>query len=241
MLTPPAYFDLIEIFTEPGCAVCNLVLRDVDRFLDLLLYERVNDPDSHRAFRASRGLCNEHSWQLTRYRGGSLGVAILYQATLDEVLKIIEQTPVQAPIQSGFPRFLSASTESIGSPLADRLEPTEPCMACKLLADSERDYVQVFVQYIAEPRLQDGYRASGGLCLPHFRQVLRKIRHPDHLQQLTSMQTTIWTKLKTELSEFIDKNDHRRAHEPMGGERDSWQRAIGRMAGEKGLFGIVHG
>jgi hypothetical protein len=240
MLTPLAYFDLIEMFTEPGCAVCNLLHRDVDRLLDSLLYERVNDPDSHRAFRASRGLCNQHGWQLARYRGGSLGVAILYQATLDEVLKIIEQNPAQVAMQSAVPRFLSANAEAAGSLLADRLEPTEPCMACALLADSESDYVQVFSQYVADSRLQDGYRASDGLCLPHFRQALRKIRRADHLQQLTAMQTTIWTSLKAELGEFIDKNDHRRAHEAMGGERDSWQRAIGRMSGEEGMFGIAH-
>jgi hypothetical protein len=39
--TPYSYFDLVEAFGKPGCAVCNLLLRDADRFLDSILYEYV--------------------------------------------------------------------------------------------------------------------------------------------------------------------------------------------------------
>jgi hypothetical protein len=238
MVTPLGYFDLIETFPKPGCAVCNLVLRDVDHFLDYLLYERVNEPDSHRAFRARRGLCNEHAWQLTRYKGGAVGIAILYNATLDEVLKIVERIPSATPAApAGIGRFLNSSTDSEGSFLAVRLEPAGPCPACTLLRGSEDGYVHVLTEYIDDPQLQDAYRASEGLCLPHFRQVLRLVTNPEQLQLFASIQATIWRKLKADLNEFIEKNDHRRAHEAMGSEGDSWQRAVRRMAGEKGVFG----
>ena len=46
------------------------------------------------------------------------------------------------------------------------------------------------------------------------------------------------TMLETCRKEFADKNDYQRMHEAMGAEGDSWQRAIGQMAGEKGIFGI---
>src|SRR5262245_17547672 len=100
MITPLAYFDLIETLPEPGCAVCNLVLRDVAHFLDLLLYERVTEPETHRAFRARRGLCNEHSSRLVQLRGGAVGAAVLYRAALNEVLAIIEQLPPKSTTKS---------------------------------------------------------------------------------------------------------------------------------------------
>jgi hypothetical protein len=238
MVTPLAYFDLVETFPKPGCAVCNLVLRDVDHFLDSLLYERVNEPDSHRAFRARRGLCNEHAWQLIRYKGGALGIAILYNATLDEVLKVVEQVPMAMPTApSGIGRFLNSSTDSAGLSLAERLEPTLPCPACELRNGSERGYVRVLSEYIEDTRLQEAYRASDGLCLPHFRQVLRLLKTAERFRLLVSVQSAIWRKLKADLNEFMEKNDHRRAHEAMGAEGDSWQRAARRMAGEKGVFG----
>src|SRR2546429_8463381 len=94
MVTPLGYFELIEAFPDSGCAICRLVLRDVDHLLDSLLYEHINDPDIQRRYRASRGLCNEHSWQLVRHKGNSLGIAILYGAVIDELLKIAEQTQI---------------------------------------------------------------------------------------------------------------------------------------------------
>jgi len=238
MLTPLAYFDLVETLPKPGCAICNLLLRDVDHFLDLLLYERVNEPYSHRSVRTSRGLCSEHGRQLITHKGGATGIAVLYQAAVDEVLKIMAQTPVQATTPSGFARFLNGNGDAGGVALADQLEPTEPCMACKLLIDSEDRYTHIFSENMGDDRLLDAYRASDGLCLPHFRQVLRRINNPNHLQPAIAIQTAIWERLKADLKEFIDKNDHRRMHEKMGAEGDSWQRAIRRMAGEKGVFGV---
>lgn len=233
-----AYFDLIETFAKPGCALCALALRDVDHFLDLLLYERVNEPDSHRAFRASRGLCSEHGGQLVQHKGGALAIAVLYKATVDEVLKVMAQSTVDGQSQSGFARLLNANGGARGINLADQLEPQGPCMACQLLADSEERYVQVMIQHLADARLQEAYRTSEGLCLPHFRQVLRQVRDSSHLRLLISIQTAIWEKLKAELQVFIDKNDHYRSRESMGVEGDSWQRAIKRMAGERGVFGV---
>src|SRR5262249_13619764 len=133
MITPLAYFDLIESFPKSGCAICNLVLRDVAHFLDLLLYERVTEPETHQAFRARRGLCNEHSSQLVQLRGGAVGAAVLYRAAINEVLAIIEQTPAKSTAPFGIGRFLNTSANSEGRTIAERLEPTGPCVACQIL------------------------------------------------------------------------------------------------------------
>lgn len=218
---PLAYYDLIETFPNPGCAVCTLMKRDGDRLLDSLLYERVMEPDSHRAFRTARGLCNEHAWQLMSYKGGSLGIATLYNATVDEVLKTLRNVPQK------------------GAPLADKLEPTSTCMACKLLADSERDYLHVFQRYISDPRVWAAFESSPeGFCLPHFRLALRQSYPPDLLRKIVETQKVNWERLRANLLEFIDKNRHERMHEEMGAEKDSWQRAIAAMAGANGMFGI---
>jgi hypothetical protein len=167
MVTPLTYYDLVETFPKPGCAICNLLLRDVDQYLDSLLYEYVNDPAAHRAFRGGRGLCNAHGWQLTRYMGNSLGIGILYHAALDEVLKLIERT----------------NSGANGSTLADSLEPTGQCLACAFTMGAEKRYLSAFSQHITDAQMQDVYRASEGLCLPHFRRALRETRSPVHLSR----------------------------------------------------------
>ncbi len=237
MLTPLAYFDLIETLPTRGCAICTLVLRDTDSFLDSLLYERVMELETHQAFRARRGLCNEHSWQLLRYKGGALGIAVLYQATLDEVLKALEQ-PAAERLQPGFARRFAGSADPGGKAVAQRLSATDDCSACKLLAESEARYVDTFSQHIGDERLQQTYSDSDSLCLPHFRLVAGKVRATSDLQQLVGMQKAIWNRLKNELAIFIDKNDYRQLNEKMGPEGDSWKRAIAQMSGERGVFGV---
>lgn len=237
MVTPLSYYGLVETFPAMGCAVCNLLLRDADRFLDSLLYEYVNDPDSHRTFRARRGLCNEHAWHLTRYTGHSLSIAVLYHAAVDEVLTIMAEEAVESVALSASMRRRAGNGPFGMSALADRLESAGPCAACRLLADAEVRYLRTFGQYISDSRLEDAYRVSDGLCLPHFRLLLRQALPVENLRKIITIQRAIWAQLKTDLAEFRSKTNVNRRDETMGAEGDSWRRAIGRMAGEKGVFG----
>jgi hypothetical protein len=238
MTTPLNYHDLIENLTAPGCAVCRLVLRDVDHYLDSLLYEYVNDANTHRAFRSALGLCNTHGWQLLRYMGGSLGVAILYRAALDEVLKIMDHAPAPGSPPSGLARLLGAIADAGGIALADNLEPAGQCPVCAFMVSVEARYVGTFVDRVTEPRLREAFEASDGLCLPHFRHALRATVDAERIQIITAIQHAIWVRLKGELEEFQEKSGQDRRDEPMGAEGDSWQRVIGRMGGEKGVFGL---
>jgi hypothetical protein len=233
------YFDLLEAFAGPGCAVCNLTLRDVHHHLDSLLYEYVNEPETNDAFRSNRGLCSEHGWQLRQFKGSVVGVSILYEAVLDEVLKIVERTTVTP--QSRMARLLGAQNDHSASHLADQLEPEATCTVCQHLEACEARYLQILRQQLGDSRLQQAYRDSEGLCLPHFRQLLREANDSEHVEWLISIQRDIWLSLKDEVSLFIAKNDFTHAGEPIGAEGTSWQRAIARMAGEKGVFGTRRG
>ena len=73
MLFPFGYYDLIEAFSQSGCAVCRLVKRDVQRNLNAILYEFVTDGEIYNRFRASRGLCAEHGQMLMGF-GNALGI-----------------------------------------------------------------------------------------------------------------------------------------------------------------------
>lgn len=228
-------YDLVDMFENPGCAVCNLLLRDADRSLDHILYELTLDADIHRAFRARRGLCNEHSWLALQYKGMSLGVAILYKVALDEVLQVIEETPPDG--DTGGPRLFDLRRKpGKESLLAKCLEPTEPCIVCKLVAEAEEHYIRVLSEHVADSRLSAAYQSSDGLCLPHFRQALLSTPDPSRRRQLVSIQKTIWSRLQADLKGMIDKSNYLHNHEITQVEGISWRRAI-RIAGERGVFG----
>jgi hypothetical protein len=227
------YYDLIEQFQQPGCAICNLVLRDVERYIDAHLYEYVNEPETHAAARASRWLCATHSAQLVNYGASVLGMAILETAVLDELLKITAATPTPANGLRARMRMGSGG----GAKLADQLEPLAECLACATLRRSQDSHVAALGEHINDRRLSEAYRTSDGLCLPHFRSVLRAAPGVN-VETLVAIQSAHWVKLKAELQRFADKYDINHADDAMGAqEGDSWRRALTLLAGNRDVFG----
>ncbi len=233
---PLSYYRLLTAFEKPGCPVCTVLLQDADRYLANVLYELALDPGIRRAFRARRGLCSEHSWQALQHRGMSLGIALLHQTALNEMLRIMAETP--ATVSAGDRPGLFQRLFKGGSPstLVDRLEAADPCVICRMVSEAEQRYLQVLGHYVAERRLAEAYRASDGLCLPHFRLALRAADSAPAREHLAALQQEAWARLKADLDGLIDKSNYQDRHTLTASEANSWAR-VARMAGERGVFG----
>ncbi|MFN8564713.1 MAG: hypothetical protein U0703_24520 [Anaerolineae bacterium] len=155
--TPFGYYDLLETFSQPGCAVCRLLRRDVERFLDSLLC-RFDKPDHAEGFPRSRAMPRAHR-QLTRYNN-ALSVAILYDAVLDEVMRIGAQTP-GAPDRTGAPARGDQRARR-------RARAAAACPACVVREDAEGRYLQVIGEYVTEERFGGAYRQSDGNTAAFF-------------------------------------------------------------------------
>ena len=206
------------------------MLRSVTSYLDGLLYEYVNTPPVHRDFRAGRGLCNQHMWQLPTYRGVSLGVAILDAAVLDELLTIIDHHAVGTESASPLGRLRRGRAPGAGE-LAQALEPTGPCIACREAERVEQRTLRTLTGHF--DRFEAIFAQSDGLCLPHFRALLRTPMTAVTTVTITQAQRGIWRRLQGELEEFKRKSDINHAGDPMGAEGDSWVRAIDAIAGTR--------
>jgi hypothetical protein len=225
----PGYYDLLEAFPQPGCAVCRLTQREVTGYLDSLLYEYVTEGDIQQALRDSRGLCNAHGWQLTDYTGNALGITILYRAALDETLKLLAQLP-EKQTASRLKRLLNGQA-SDAAHLAERLAPVRPCLGCERQIDASTRYVAMTVDYIADARFRQAYEASSGLCLTHLRDVLRDVAD-QHTDVFVITQQRLWAALKIELQTFIDR-DSALSDAAIGTEGTSRLRAIAALSGLK--------
>jgi hypothetical protein len=86
---------------------------------------------------------------------------------------------------------------------------------------------------MSSPEVMDALRASDGFCLPHLTQALEGIKDISMGETLVSIQRTKLEGLKTELAEFIRKNDYQAIKEGFGREGDAWLRSIGMVAGAR--------
>ncbi|MFN8371872.1 MAG: DUF6062 family protein [Anaerolineae bacterium] len=229
-MLPFGYFDLIETFPLPGCAICNLLQHDVQRLIDNVLWEHTNDPFILDKMRASRGLCNEHGWQFIE-AAHALNVAVFYEPPLQEILKILDEAVPEPKPQNVVRRLFAKSG---GSTLADALDPVQPCLVCDLQNENEARYLGIMAQHIADERLLKAFWESDGLCLPHFKMVLRRTPYADRFIRI---QKDIWTRLHAELEEFTHKLAIQTPNDQIGSEANSWRRTHAVFTGGKGVFG----
>jgi hypothetical protein len=233
-----SFYDLGDALALSGCPVCRLIAKATERYLDSLLWENVNDPGMRKGVRRARGFCNRHAWELASHDAASLGVVILTRDVLQSVLEVMENAQFQAP-----PVLSLRRTQETLSPdqpaaatadLVSKLAPREPCPACAEADKMESIYLNALVEnLLGEGGLLDDYRASDGLCLPHFRRALTRVRDEEVFDALMDAQQAIWERLVGHLSEVIRKSDYRFKDEPRGAESGAWLRAINAVSGNR--------
>lgn len=224
--------DLEEAIAVGGCPICCLAERAVGRYLVSLLRERVLDIDERRRLRHARGLCNAHAWQLQE-GGGALGISIIYRDVLNTLTKALEQG---VEVHGGLLARLLAgegSPQRAAGRLKDRLAPAAPCPACTERTEVERLAVGALLDYLRAAGFAAHYRSGDGLCLAHLLASLERVRDGQVLEQLLAVQLRVDAGLRSELDEFIRRNDYRFREEKIGAEGDAWIRAIRHAAGEK--------
>lgn len=233
-----AFYELRDAFARPGCPLCRLEMRVAERYLDFLLWERVNDPDLRQNLRQARGFCRTHAWMLVR-PGASLGIAVMLHDVLQDVLQSLSSAVMQpAPETHGplgrlritrAPASLPAAVDIVAA-----LGPQDEqiCPACAQWHVMEEVYLDVLLESLPEMgELREAYQSSDGLCLPHFRQAMQRVRTQRVLDALLHAQRAVWERLRDQLGEVIRKNDYRFHDEPWGEEADAWLRVIEALVG----------
>lgn len=219
------YFNLLESLAEPGCGLCRLGHKAIDRFFDNMLYEYVNDPGTQEMMTAAHGLCASHSELLLGYRG-ALGVAILYNAVLR---RLETELPPQDSDSTPARRFFAGRADAPSIPSA-------PCPACVTRDEAALRAIREFDAHCTEPELVAAWQSGDGFCLPHLNQALSKMGRPAQAL-VVARQREVWARLRVDLEEFIRKNDYRFQGEDFtDGERRSWQDAVRSTAGAPGVF-----
>ena len=224
MINPVSYHDLLDAFSEPGCPVCRLALRSIERFIASTNRDLVNTPDVWNEIMASQGFCNLHAqqWLSTAH---PLGTAFIYEALLERIGKEIER---QKPGKGGGLR----SRLGAGNPSA--LMPEKRCLVCLHREEQEALLIATLLKGFGETSFRTLYQRSPGLCVPHLRTALGAA-NGEVFDLLRNHALNEQARLRDQLKEIIRKHDYRYRDEPIGEERDATERAVNLIAGAKGI------
>jgi len=221
-------WEIEQALTQEGCCICRVSLKGIQRYLDGLLYENVNDPGVRQHTTAALGFCNRHAWQMRAMNGGSLGLALLHRDALKQWQKQIDR--VHKPNEG-------SDLQRYREEVARANESKEPCPACQKQAEIEKRYIATLLESLGDAAFIESFRQSSGLCRPHLGKAIAAVNQTEALDALIDAQTRVNRRLAEELDEFIRKNDYRFTGEGFGTEGDSWIRAIARLSGAEGARG----
>jgi len=228
------YFDLWDAFQKPGCAVCILVERQSLRYLDALLYERVNDVGTRERLRASLGFCNWHAWKALDVQHCSLGLGIIYGDILKRVeerlTKVKNFFPVDIPFIS---KIFRRDEVFLRNPY---LRPKQRCPACQHVRFFEKFFLETLLDFISEADFERQFNHSSGVCFSHLTQAAEQYPRHKNMPLIIKKQMQKFESLRNEVAEFIRKQDYQYHEEPRGSERDSWKRALEMVAGKREIF-----
>ena len=228
-------YKLLEACREPGCPICRVEQRGVERYLDNQFYENVNSPAWRDQLRASQGLCHEHAWLGVNKRlGDALGYSIIYHDIVNSLLRSLNEEPRPARTPGRRASILGQGSESLRKRVEGvlaLLTPQKRCPACAHRDEVTRDLLSVLAEGLSTAEVQEALEASDGLCLPHLRLALGSVNDDSAYETLLMIQRGKLEGLKHELAEFIRKNDYQAIKEGFGSEGDAWLRAIAMIIG----------
>lgn len=189
------------------CPLCRVAHKADREYIWHFYDEGSNDIDALEGVRAAFGFCGEHMEMLRRIdledMKTTLSVSVLLTDTLEGIVEQLQR--------------LDSSSQ---------LELAQ-CPAC---ASRER-YLRRNSEYLLDmlarsPGYREEFKASPGLCFPHFKLAWDLARTRGDRELLLAVQRESSQALLGELREHVRKHDDKYRREPRGPERDSWQRAI---------------
>lgn len=218
-------FEVREALQEPGCAVCRLALRSVQRLFRSVAYEQVNDPKLRSDLRKRGGFCTPHAHQWLREAHSVLGTALIYRDVLHAALRQLDAGTLTTQ-RGGLLRGLLGPGPSDGD---------TACPACRAQTEAEARYLEALLALLtADEACAASFEASDGLCRRHTLAALRSGRAG--AEPVARRMREMVAELIAVLDEVIRKEDYRfRDEARTDAERSAPARAIDWAAGSDGL------
>ena len=228
-----SYFKLLDAVNESGCPICTLFIRDGLGYLDMMMYERIMDVPTRMELIQSFGLCNWHTWQVSKLpeiSSPTVGFAIL----ASDLLRKFER--LAGAGQDGKKRTLKSVFTKKKRKIRPKIK-QGTCPVCRHVSQFESYHLRQLLEQLPEEEFFRTYGASQGICLPHFLMTEEHFSNHPNFQLLLEVQANKAKSLRDKLDRFIEKQDYRHPQKVTPDEAKAGRVAMEFLNGKPGTFG----
>lgn len=204
MVKTQKYYDFLDIFELHDCPICLMRQKWASEFIDIFLYEGVNDKGFRKIIKSNGGFCRRHAYDMMAH-GDPLAHSILYSDLIGDYLEDIDKKKKQG--------CLMCSKEK---------------EADKVMYQAFMEY---FTQDEAFYKKFSDTKSC--ICRPHLKELKKMFKkNKTQINGLYEVQIENLKIAKEHLDEIVRKHDYRFKNEQLtDDERLAWQRAVKLMVG----------
>jgi len=210
-----------------GCPFCTLMHELEVTELDLILGASMMEPDV-RIETNKQGFCGEHYDKMFELKN-RLGLGLMLESHLDAIKKGVS-------IKNGL------FVKDPGAVTSDYLgKLNNDCYVCSRINEKFSKMIETAaILWEREKQFREMTKTQPYFCFPHYELFLQvapkyisKKNYPDFLNDINELQTKVLNELQCDVSWFCKKFDYRYDKEPWGNAKDSIERTIKFLCGEK--------
>ena len=232
-----AWIRLEEALRATGCPVCAEVESAEKHYIEGLLYEYVLDAGVRKKLHQQHGFCTRHgklalTAELTLKSDG-LHLATMFETVMEEHLQLLDK---QA---SRIKESTKVTSKRKRKPTFGAVDAGE-CFVCAFVKGTENIALHGLVYFSNDDEFIEAYRRSRTvICFRHAQMIVKEAANPIWARRISARVLEVthekMKKIKTDLSNFIQKHDYQSAHDYTRDELDSYLDAVNFFSGQMRL------
>jgi len=188
------------------------------RSFEQFQYDLTHDEAAQQNFAETLGFCPLHLWQLEAV-SSPVGASVGFTKLTEHVSKILAVRAKSAANGRNALKLISDSAD---------------CRVCRLLRETERDYLLRLAEFVERPKGRAAYAASQGVCLRHLGLWLPYFADDEIVRFVLNEASQRFEQMTEDMQSFSLKTEVMRRWLRNQDEEDAYLRAVRHLAGTKG-------
>jgi len=225
--------EVTRLLQQEGCPICRACNEHLEKGWFWFFTEAYGEEPIVSKYIDYWGFCEKHTRMMAKI-GPRWQKSVIYTWTINGKMPKLQSLlrVLEAYSESNFVQRIVA-LKGLRKIISDaRLK--GGCIFCENIDQTASYYIHTLLDALAHTDVQDLYRRSSGLCIPHFFQALELLneKYAPQLKEIVKVQIEHLEQLKNDFEEFFRKEDYRFSHEPKGKEQLAWLRTMKIFLGE---------